>query len=96
MVVALDTLLSSKAMASGHLIRPECSAATKHIGVSDVLLLVPMKFSDVPSSGGWSASMSLLRSSATMRTGIVLPGLICNFYFFRGCLCKMWDVCKLS
>jgi hypothetical protein len=71
MVAASDTLLFGKVMASDHLVRP-CSVATKHIGVSDMLLLVLMKISDAPSSRGWSASMSLLRSSATRTTGIVL------------------------
>lgn len=53
-----DPLLSGDVMASGHLFRPECSTTTKHIGVSDVLLLVPMKTSDILSSGGRSASLS--------------------------------------
>jgi hypothetical protein len=39
MVVTSDTLLSDEAMASSHLLEPERSAVTKHIGVSDVLFL---------------------------------------------------------
>lgn len=99
MVVASDTLLSSEAMASDHLIRLERSMATIKvsdvnliIGVSDVQLLVPMKISDGPSSGGCSASTSLLRSSATRTTEIVLQGLVYNFYFFQSHLYNMWDV----
>ena len=52
MDMASDTSLSGYVMASGHLVWSIRSTAIKHIGVSDVLLWVPMKISDVPSSGG--------------------------------------------
>jgi hypothetical protein len=92
MVEVLDPLLSGDVMASDHLLRPEHSMTSKHIGVSDVLLLVLMKTFDVPSSEGWSASMSLLRPSATRTTGRILQGHECNLYFFQRGLSKIWDV----
>jgi hypothetical protein len=80
----VEVLLSGDVMAFGHLLRPERSTTSKHIGVSDVILLMPMKTFDVPSSGGWSASMSLLRPSATRTTGRILQGHECNLHFFKG------------
>jgi hypothetical protein len=96
MVEVSDPSLSDDVMASGHFFRPERSTTTMHIGVFDVLLSVPMKIFNVSSSGGWSASMSLLPPSATRTTGRVLQGLECNLYFFQGRLCKMWDVNYLN
>jgi hypothetical protein len=71
-VEAPDPSFSGDAMATGHLPRPGRSAITKHVGISDVLLLVPLKTFDVPSSARWSASRRLFRPSAARTTGRVL------------------------
>jgi hypothetical protein len=89
---APDSLFSSDVVAAGHLAQPGRSTITKHVGVSDVLYLVALKTSYVPSSGRWSASRLLFRRSATRTTGRILQRLGCNFPLFRGCLCKIWDV----
>ncbi|RLN18579.1 hypothetical protein C2845_PM02G28280 [Panicum miliaceum] len=50
---ASDPLLSSSdAMAAGHLARPVPSTVTRRVGVSDVLLMMPLKAS-FPSSERW-------------------------------------------
>jgi hypothetical protein len=60
LVEAPNPLLSSDVMATGHLDRSVRSAVIKHIGTSDVLLMVPLKTSDVPSLEMRSASGRLL------------------------------------
>jgi hypothetical protein len=52
---ASDHLLSGDVMAAGHLARPVRSTVTRRVGVSDVLLMVPLK-AWFPSSERWSAS----------------------------------------
>ena len=89
---APDTLFSGEAMATSHLARPGRSATIRHIGIPDVLLLVPLKTFDDLSSGGWSASKRLFRLLPTRTTGSVLQGPGCTFSFFQSCLCKIWDV----
>jgi hypothetical protein len=91
MVVASGPQLSDDVMASGHLFRPVRSTGTKHVGAADMLLLVPSKISEDPSSGGWSASTRLFRLPATRMTGRSLQRSECNLPFFRGC-CKRWVV----
>jgi hypothetical protein len=88
-VEALDPSFFGDAMATGHLPRPGRLAITKHVSISDVLLLVPLKTFDVPSSARWSASRRLFRPSAARTTGRVLQGSGCNFSFFQRCLCKI-------
>jgi hypothetical protein len=55
-VMASGPQLSGDAMAFGHLFRPVSSTGKKHVGAADMLLLVPFKTFEDPSSGGWSAS----------------------------------------
>ena len=52
-VGAPDPLFSVDVMATSHLARPGRLATTKHVGISDVLLLVPLETFDV--LGRWSA-----------------------------------------
>jgi hypothetical protein len=81
LVEAPDPLLSGDVMATCHLDRPVRSAVIKHVDTSDVLLMVPVKTSDV-----------LLQSSATRTTGRTLQRPGCNLFFFQEYLCKFWDV----
>jgi hypothetical protein len=48
LVEAPNPLLSGDVMATGHLDRSVRSAVIRHVGTSDVLLMVPLKTSDVP------------------------------------------------
>lgn len=79
---APNSLFSGDVVAAGHLAQPGRSTITKHIGVSDVLHLVALKTSDVPSSRRWSASRLLLRLLAARTTGRILQRLGCNFPLF--------------
>jgi hypothetical protein len=54
--------------------------------------LVPFQNCEATLSGRWSAFGRLLRPPVTRSTGISLQGLVCNFYFPQGCLCKVCDV----
>jgi hypothetical protein len=90
--VASDLFDTGEVMVVGHLLRPVRSTFTRHVGFPDMLLLVPLQNFDDASSGWWSASGHLLRLPATSSTGSSLQGLVCNFLFFQGCLCKVCDV----
>ena len=46
-IKAQDPLLFDEVMAIGHLVRSVRSAFTRHVGVPDVLLTMPLKFSNV-------------------------------------------------
>jgi hypothetical protein len=91
-VVASGPQLSGDAMATSNLFRPVRSTGKKHVGAADILLLVPFKIFEDPSSGGWSASTRLFRPLMTRMTGRSLQGSKCNFPFFRRCRCKRWIV----
>ena len=86
MIEALDPLYT------GDVIRLVRSAITRHVGVPDVLLMVPMKISDVLRRKGGRLHGRQLRPSATGTTGRILQGLSCNLFYFQSCLCKLWDV----
>ena len=89
---ASDALVSSDMIAFGHLVRPVRSAFKRHVGVSDMLLTVPLKFSDVLRREGGRLHRRQLRPSATRTTGRNLQGLDYFFFYFQSCLCKLWDV----
>lgn len=79
----------------GH--RPSSAArafsGVRYADVFDVLLLLAMENYDVPSVRGSASSCGrALRSPATSMTGQFLQGSGCNFHFFQGFLCKIWDV----
>jgi hypothetical protein len=90
-VEASNILFSGDVMAFGHVFRPVRSASKVCVGVVGVPLWVPLKIR-ASSSGGWSASTTLFRPSATSAAGRSLQGHGCNFHVFQGCLCKCWDV----
>jgi len=92
LLVIEDPLLSGDVMAIGYLVRPVRSAFTRYVGVSDMLLTVPLKFSDVLRQEGVRLHGRQLRPSATGTTGRNLQGLGYIFFYFQGCLCKLWDV----
>ena len=86
-----DPLPSSDSMVFRHFVQHVRSAFTKHVGVPDVLLMVPLKISDVLPEGGRLHGWQF-RPSATGTTGRNLQGLECTLFYFQGCLCKLWDV----
>ncbi|CAN6320573.1 unnamed protein product [Urochloa humidicola] len=89
---ATDLLTPGDVMAFGHF-QPGRSLTKEHVDEFEVLLVEAIKTCDVPSSEWRSASSSgWLRSPVTRATGRILQGLVCNFYFFQGCLCKIWNV----
>jgi hypothetical protein len=84
---------SGEVMARGHPQRPGLSSMLRYVDDFDMLRWVPTKNCDVSSDrGSASSSNGLLRSPTTSTTGMLLQGPECNFYFFRGCLCKIWVV----
>ena len=87
-----DPLLSGDVMAFSHFGRLVRSAFKRHVGVSDMLLTVPLKFSDVLRREGGRLHRWQLRPSATGTTGRNLQGLDYIFFYFQSCLCKLWDV----
>ena len=88
---ASDSSQSGDAMAKCHLLMPGRSACIKQIDF-DVLLKTVTKIY-VLSPERRSASSYVLRPPVAMMTGrICLQGLVCNFLFYQGCLCKHWDV----
>jgi hypothetical protein len=92
LLVASDLFDTGEVMVVDHLDRPVRSTCTWHIGFPDVLILVPFQNCEATLSGRWSAFGRLLRPPVTRSTGISLQGLVCNFYFPQGCLCKVCDV----
>ena len=91
-IEAPDPLLSGDVMAFGHLIRPVHSALIGHVGVPNVLFMVPLKISYILHREGGRLHGRQLRPSATGTTGRILQGLSCNLFYFQSCLCKLWDV----
>jgi len=77
---------------TGDVIRLVRSAFTRHVGVPDVLLMVPMKIYDVLRRKSGRLHGQQLRPSATGMTGRNLQGLGCSLFYFKICLCKFWDV----
>jgi len=73
---------------TGDVIRLVRSAITKHVGVPDVLLMVPMKISDVLRRKGDRLHGRQLRPSSTETTGRNLQGFGCNLFYFQNYLCK--------
>jgi hypothetical protein len=68
-------------------------SGVRYADVFDILLLLAMENYDVPSVRGSASSCGrTLRSPATSMTGQFLQGSGCNFHFFQGFLCKIWDV----
>ena len=92
MIEVPDPLLSGDVIAFSHLVRPVRSAFKRHVGVSDMLLTVPLKFSDVLRREGGQLHRRQLRPSATRTTRRNLQGLDYIFFYFQSCLCKLWDV----
>ena len=92
MIEVPDPLLSGDVIAFSHLVRPVRSAFKRHVGVSDMLLTVPLKFSDVLRREGGRLHGWQLRPSATGTTGRNLQRLDYIFFYFQSCLCKLWDV----
>jgi hypothetical protein len=91
-IEAPDPLLCDDVLAVGHLARLVRSAIIWHVGVPNVLLMVPLKISDVLRRESGQLHGRQLRPSATGTTGRNLQGLGCNLFYFQGCLCKLWDV----
>ena len=87
-----DPLLSGDVIAFSHLVRHVRSAFKRHVGVSDMLLMVPLKFSDVLRREGGRLHRRQLRPSATGTTGRNLQEFGCNLFYFQNYLCKFWDV----
>jgi hypothetical protein len=91
-IEASDPLLSGDVLAVGHLAWLVRSAIIWHVGVPNVLLMVPLKSSDVLRREGGRLHGQQLRPSATGTTGRNLQGLSCILFYFQGSLCKLWDV----
>lgn len=91
-IEAPDPLLSGDVMAIDHLVRPVHSALIGHVGVPNVLFMVPLKISYILRREGGRLHGRQLRPSATGTTGKILQGLSCNLFYFQSCLCKLWDV----
>ena len=77
---------------TGDVIRLVRSAITRHVGVPDVLLMVPMKFFYVFRRRGGRLHGWQLRPLATGTIGRNLQGFGCNLFYFQNYLCKFWDV----
>ena len=77
---------------TGDVIRLVRSAITRHVGVPDMLLMVPMKISDVLRRKGGRLHGRQLRPSATGTTGRNLQEFGYNLFYFQNYLCKLWDV----
>jgi len=77
---------------SGDVIWPVRSAFTWHVGVPNMLFMVPLKISDILRREGGRLHGRQLRPSATGTTGRNLQGLDCILFYFQSCLCKLWDV----
>ena len=84
-IEALDPLLSGD-------VRPVRSAFTWHVGVPNMLFMVPLKISDILRREGGRLHGRQLRPSATGTTRRNLQGLGYIFFYFQSCLCKLWDV----
>jgi hypothetical protein len=91
-IEAPDPLLCGDVLAVGHLAWLVRSVIIWHVGVPNVLLMVPLKISNVLRREGGRLHGWQLRPSATGTTGRNLQGLGCNLFYFQGCLCKLWDV----
>jgi len=87
-----DPLFTGEMMAFGHLDWPVRSVIKRHVGLPDVLLMVPLKLSAVLRRYGGRLHGRQLRSSATRQTGSILQGRGCILYFFQSCLCKFGNV----
>jgi len=85
-IEALNLLLS------GDVIWHVRSAFTGHVGVPNMLFMVPLKISDILRREGGRLHGRQLRPSATGTTGRNLQGLDCILFYFQSCLCKLWDV----
>lgn len=81
---APDPLFSNDVAAAGHLAQPRRSTIIKHVDISNALHLVPLKTSDVPSLGRWSASRHLLRALVTSTTERIFNDLDVIFLYFKG------------
>ena len=79
-IKAQDLLLFDEVMAIGHLVR---SAFTRYVGVSDMLLTVPLKFSDVLRQEGGRLHGRQLRPSATGQPGGAYKDLVVICFIFR-------------
>ena len=77
---------------TGDVIRLVRSAITRHVGVLDMLLIVPMKISDVLRQKRWSASRAAASTVSNGTTGRNLQEFGCNLFYFQNYLCKFWDV----
>ena len=75
-IEAPDPLLSGD-------VRPVRSASTGHIGVPNVLFMVPLEISDILRREGGRLHGRQLRPSATGTTGRILQGLSCNLFYFQ-------------
>ena len=87
-----DPLFTGEMMAFGHLDWPVRSVIKRHVGLPDVMLMVPLKLSAVLRRYGGRLHGRQLRSSATRQTGSILQGRGCILYFFQSCLCKFGNV----
>ncbi|CAO2177745.1 unnamed protein product [Urochloa humidicola] len=87
-----DPLFSGDVMAIGHLARPVRSAITRHVGVPNMLLMVPLKMGNVFRREGGRLHGRQIRPSVAGTTGRNLQGLGCNLFYCQACLCKLWDV----
>ena len=91
MLAATTPMSSGGVMINGHVLRLVRSTALRYVDVV-MLLVVPFKNLEVSSSG------RALASSCNLGVHLLLPlvrwlrrrlyGLICNFLFIQGCLCK--------
>ncbi|CAN6314273.1 unnamed protein product [Urochloa humidicola] len=77
---------------SGDVFRPVHSSITWHVGLPNVLLMVPLKIFIVLRREGGRLHGRQLRPSVTRTTGRNLQRLCCNLFYFQSCLCKLWDV----
>ena len=80
---APDPLLSGDVMAFGHLIRPVHSALIGHVGVPNVLFMVPLKISYILRREGGRLHGRQLRPSATGQPGGSYKDLVVICFIFK-------------
>ena len=82
-IEASDPLLSGDVMAIDHLVRPAHSALIGHVGVPNVLFMVPLKISYILRREGGRLHGRQLRPLATGRPGGICKNLVLIYFTFR-------------
>ena len=82
-IKAQDPLLFDEVMAIGHLVRSVRSAFTRHVGVPDVLLTMPLKFSNVLHREGGRLHGRSFDRWRRGRPGGICKNLVLIYFTFR-------------